>query len=327
MTRNFYAGIDIGGTNTAIGIIDETGSILAQSSFSTHCADNIEDYVEEMYYQIKMISDTIGGIDQITTIGIGAPNVNRNDEIGLCENLPWEMPAPLAATVRKRFGLPVAIANDANAAAIGEMTYGVAKGMENFIVITLGTGVGSGIVADGRLICGHRGFGGELGHIVIRRDGRQCTCGKKGCLEAYCSATGVARSAREMLEADTSRETTLRNIDLAKITSKIVYEAAMQGDQLALEVFQTTGNMLGEALADFMTYSDPEAIILFGGLTKSGDLLMKPVKESFRKNLLQIWKHDEVKILISGLKGSEAALLGAAAMAQQLHLNGANSEL
>jgi glucokinase len=213
-----------------------------------------------------------------------------------------------------RTGIPVALTNDANAAAIGEMTYGAARGMKDFIVITLGTGVGSGIVVNGQLVYGHDGFAGELGHVIMRRNnGRLCGCGRTGCLEAYTSATGVARTAREYLEIRPEAKTLLRNIPVEDITSKDVAEAANAGDELAKEIFHYTGSMLGEAFADFVAFSSPEAIILFGGLSKAGDLIMNPIHESMERNLLPIFRN-KVKLLFSELKESDAAVLGASAL-------------
>ena len=228
-------------------------------------------------------------------------------------NLPWPTPIPLADLVSEKFGIPVTITNDANAAAIGEMTYGAARGLKDFIMITLGTGVGSGIVINGQLVYGHDGNAGELGHVVIKRNnGRLCGCGRTGCLEAYCSATGVARTAREFLEARTE-PSLLRNLPIEEITSKDVYDAAVAGDQLAKDIFEFTGTLLGEAFADFITFSSPEAIILFGGLAKSGDLLMNPIKNSLDKNILKVFK-GKTKILLSELKESDAAVLGASSL-------------
>ena len=214
----------------------------------------------------------------------------------------------------EKFNIPVAITNDANAAAIGEMTYGAARGMKDFIMITLGTGVGSGIVVNGQLVYGHDGFAGELGHVIVKRNnGRSCGCGRCGCLEAYASATGVARTAREFLDARAGEPSLLRSMDVDSITSKDVYDAAIAGDKLAKDVFDFTGNILGEAFADFITFSSPEAIILFGGLSKSGDLLMKPLKEAMDRNTLSIYR-GKVKLLLSELKESDAAVLGASAL-------------
>lgn len=316
MSKKFYAGIDLGGTNTAIGIVDSEGNVIKRGSISTCAQRDIKLYVESLYKTIEELSEAIGGIGSISAIGIGAPNINRDGEIAFSQNLPWEMPAPLASLVRERFGIPVAIDNDANAAAAGEMIYGAARGLKNFITITLGTGVGSGIVCDGAIIRGHRGMGGELGHITVRHDnGRPCTCGKSGCLEAYCSATGVARTAREWLEKMPQRDTLLRGLKSDEITSRDVYEAAVKGDAMAHEIFDFTGEILGEALADFMNISDPEAFVLFGGLTKSGDLLMNPLRASFHRHLMPLWRRYETKIIVSTLPGADAAILGAAALA------------
>ena len=222
----------------------------------------------------------------------------------------------MAAMFEERLGIPTALTNDANAAAIGEMTYGAARGMKDFIMITLGTGVGSGIVINGQMVYGHDGFAGELGHVIARRDGRICGCGRKGCLETYCSATGVARTAREFLAARTDASL-LRNIPAESITSKDVYDAAVQGDKLAQEIFEFTGNILGEALADAIAFSSPEAIVLFGGLAKSGDYIMKPIMKSIDDNVLNIYK-GKTKLLVSELKDSDAAVLGASALAWEL---------
>ena len=251
-------------------------------------------------------------------IGIGAPNGNYySGTIEFAPNLPWKGVIPLAAMFEERLGIPTALTNDANAAGIGEMTYGAARGMKDFIMITLGTGVGSGIVINGQMVYGHDGFAGELGHTIIRREnGRLCGCGRHGCLETYCSATGVARTAREFLAARTDASL-LRNIPAENITSKDVYDAAVQGDKLAQEIFEFTGNILGEALADAIAFSSPEAIVLFGGLAKSGDYIMKPIQKSIDDNILNIYK-GKTKLLVSELKDSDAAVLGASALAWEL---------
>lgn len=253
-------------------------------------------------------------------MGIGAPNGNYySGTIEFAPNLSWghDGIVPLAKMFSDKLGIPVALTNDANAAAIGEMAYGVARGMKNFIVITLGTGVGSGIVVNGQLVYGSDGFAGELGHVIMRREnGRSCGCGRCGCLEAYCSATGVARTARELLDT-TEEPSLLRNMIKEDITSLDVSIAAGKGDKLAQRVYQFTGEMLGEACADFATFCSPEAFIFFGGLTKAGELLMKPLKESYDKNVLKIFK-GKAKFLISSLDGSSAAVLGASAIGWEL---------
>lgn len=312
--KPYAVGIDIGGTNTVIGIVDARGTIVAQDSMKTQQYTEIYDYVSELVSKLNVLIDNVGGKDHIKGIGIGAPNGNYyTGNIELAPNLPWKGIVPLAKLITERIGIPVNITNDANAAAIGEMTYGAAKGMKNFIMITLGTGVGSGIVIDGNVVYGNDGFAGELGHVIMRREnGRLCGCGRKGCLETYASATGVARTAREFLETRTE-DSLLRKLNPVSITSKDVFDAAMQGDKLALEVFDFTGTMLGEAFADFVSFSAPEAIILFGGLTKAGDLIMNPIVKALDENLLKIWK-GKIKVIFSELKESDAAVLGASAL-------------
>ena len=314
MAKPFVIGIDMGGTNTAFGIVDARGTVIASSSIKTGKHSKIEDYIDELYTEINRIVVANDAVGKINGIGIGAPNANYFT--GVIEdgvNLPWPTPIPLADLISKKFGIPCVITNDANAAAIGEMTYGAARGLKDFIMITLGTGVGSGIVVNGQMVYGHDGFAGELGHVIMKRNnGRVCGCGRTGCLEAYCSATGVARTAREFLELR-SEPSKLRDYDIEAITSKDVYDCAIAGDKLAKEIFNYTGTILGEALADFTNFSSPEAFVLFGGLTKSGDLIMNPVKEAFDRNVLGIYK-GKVKILISELKESDAAVLGASAL-------------
>ncbi|KAA6320608.1 Glucokinase [termite gut metagenome] len=318
MERSYVVGIDIGGTNTVFGIVDARGGIIASSAIKTQGYSEVETYVDEVCKNLSLIIESEGGIEKIKGIGIGAPNGNYyNGTIEFAPNLPWKGIIPLAAMFEKRLGIPTALTNDANAAAVGEMTYGVARGMKDFIMITLGTGVGSGIVVNGQIVYGHDGFAGELGHVIMRNEnGRICGCGRKGCLEAYCSATGVARTAREILAARIDNSL-LRQIPAENITSKDVYEAALQGDTLAQEIFTFTGTLLGEALANFIAFSSPEAIVLFGGLAKSGEYIMKPIHEAMENNLLPIFK-GKTKLLISELKDSDAAILGASALAWEL---------
>lgn len=312
--KPYVVGIDIGGTNTVFGIVDARGVVIANSSIKTLKHADFNDYLEDLYEGVMRLLVAHDAVDKIHGIGIGAPNANYYT--GMVErlaNIPWPTPLPLAKMVSDKFGIPVAITNDANAAAIGEMTYGAARGMKNFIMITLGTGVGSGIVINGQLVYGHDGFAGELGHFIVKRNnGRLCGCGRTGCLEAYCSATGVARTAREFLEIRTE-PSLLRNIPIDAITSKDVYDAAVNGDKIAKEIFEYTGNLLGEAFADFVTFSSPEAIILFGGLSKSGDLLLRPLRESMERNMMYMFK-DKVKVILSELKEADAAVLGASAL-------------
>ncbi|MDR2969364.1 MAG: ROK family protein [Tannerellaceae bacterium] len=315
MEKTFVIGIDIGGTNTVYGVVDARGTILYSGSIKTGKHADIKDYITELGKGLEIVIDQVGGHEKIKGIGVGAPNGNYfNGCIEFAPNLPWKGRIPLAQLISESVGcIPVTLTNDANAAAIGEMTYGAARGMKDFIVITLGTGVGSGIVIGGNLVYGNDGFAGELGHTIIRRkNGRNCGCGRQGCLEAYTSATGVARTAREILELRTD-ESVLRDIDPDEITSKDVYDAAMKGDRVALEIFEFTGHMLGEAFADFIAFSSPEAIILFGGLTKAGDLIMNPIRESMDKNVLKVFA-GKTKLIFSQLKESDAAVLGASAL-------------
>lgn len=314
--KPYVVGIDIGGTNTVFGIVDARGNVLASSSIKTQRHQQFDDYIAELHEELSKLIEENCGIERVKGIGVGAPNANYyTGNIEHAANLPWKGIIPFAEVMSNKFGVPVALTNDANAAAIGEMTYGAARGMKDFIMITLGTGVGSGIVSNGHLIYGHDGFAGELGHVIVRREnGRQCGCGSKGCLETYTSATGVARTAREFLETRSNEDSILRKIALDTITSKDVFDAAQDGDQIAKDVFAFTGQVLGEALADFVKFSSPEAIILFGGLAKSGDLLMKPLRQSMEDNLMPIFK-GKVKLLFSEMKDADAAILGASALA------------
>lgn len=312
--KPYVVGIDIGGTNTVFGIVDARGNVIASSSIKTGKFADVNDYVADLKAALTSLLEAHDAVDKIAGIGVGAPNGNYFS--GCIENppnLPWKGKMPFAHLLHEAFGVPVALTNDANAAAIGEMTYGVARGMKDFIMITLGTGVGSGIVVNGQLVYGHDGFAGELGHVIVKpSNGRMCGCGRSGCLEAYCSATGVARTAREFLEirTDASR---LRDIPVEEITSKDVYDAAVLGDKLAKEIFQYTGEIMGRAFANFVAFSSPEAIILFGGLARSGELLMKPIKEAMDRNMLNVFK-GKTKLLLSELKESDAAVLGASAL-------------
>ena len=326
MEKPYVVGIDIGGTNTVFGVVDARGTILYSGSIKTGKYVDIDEYVTALGEGLKGIIDQAGGPDKIKGIGVGAPNGNFfNGCIEFAPNLPWKGVIPLAQLISEKLGgLPVALTNDANAAAIGEMTYGAARGMKDFIVITLGTGVGSGIVIGGNLVYGHDGFAGELGHVIVRRNnGRVCGCGY-GCLEAYASATGVARTAREYLEIRKD-DSLLRELDPDEITSKDVYDAAMKNDKLALEIFEFTGTILGEAFANFVAFSSPEAIILFGGLTKAGDLIMNPIKRAMDENMLKIYE-GKTKLLFSQLKESDAAVLGASALGWEIKAAPATAE-
>lgn len=313
--KNMVIGIDIGGTGTKIGIVDARGDILARDEgVATGAYPTFDGFIDAIADVIKRLVTATDSEGRIRGIGVGAPDSNYyTGNIEHAFNLPWKGVLPLAEMLSAKCGIPVHVTNDANAAAIGEMTYGTAKGMKNFIVITLGTGVGSGIVINGQLVYGCDGFAGELGHVTMVRgdEGRLCGCGRRGCLEAYCSATGVARTAKEMLDR-MNEPTLLRNIK--EITSRDVYEAARSGDKLAREIFEFTGTMLGEAIADFIAFSSPQAVILFGGLTRAGNLLLDPVQRAVDENILHTFK-GKAKILISQLKDSDAAILGASALA------------
>jgi len=313
-SKPYVIGIDMGGTNTVFGVVDARGVVLASNSIKTRKHSKIEDYINELYEETMRLLKSIDAVDKISGIGVGAPNANYFT--GMIEdgvNLPWPTPVPFAQMLMDKFGIPVAITNDANAAAIGEMTYGAARGLKDFIMITLGTGVGSGIVINGQMVYGHDGFAGELGHVIVKRsNGRLCGCGRTGCLETYCSATGVARTAREFLDMS-DEPSILRTIPAEDITSKDVFDAAQQGDAMAKRIFEYTGRILGEALADFTAFSSPEAFVLFGGLAKAGALILEPVREAMEKNMLSIYK-GKVKLLASELKEADAAVLGASAL-------------
>ena len=307
-------GIDIGGTGTKFGIVDRSGNVLFSSEMSTRKSKEVEGFVDHLYDNLVSLIEKVGGSGRIRGIGVGAPNGNfYTGTVEYAPNLPWKGIIPLAKLIQDRFQLPTTLTNDANAAAIGEMMYGAAKGMKDFIMITLGTGVGSGIVANGHLILGHDGFAGELGHTIIIPDGRYHEgTGKYGSLESYASATGLTLTTLEMLEKS-KEKSLLRNIAKDQIDSKKVFEAAIQGDKLAMEVFEFTGKILGLALANFVMFSSPEAVILFGGLTKAGELILKPTREHMELNLIQVFQN-KVKILVSHLKESDAAILGASAL-------------
>ena len=311
--KPYVIGLDLGGTNSEFGIVDQNANIVASTRVKTAGHGDANQYVDDCVEALKPIIEQVGGIEKIHAMGIGAPNGNYySGSIEFAPNLPWKGKIPLAQMFHERLGIPVRLTNDANAAAIGEMQYGVAKGMQNFIMITLGTGVGSGIVINGQLVYGCDGFAGELGHVIVDRNGRQCGCGRKGCLETYCSATGVARTAREIIEK-TDKPTLLREIPLDKIESKDVAIAAGKGDEVAKEIFEETGRILGEACANFAAFSSPEAFVFFGGLTKAGDLIMDPIKRAYDATVLRIFK-DKAKFLVSELDGAGAAVLGASAL-------------
>lgn len=312
MEKQYVVGVDIGGTNTVYGLVDARGTVVTSGSIKTAIFPRFEEYVDALYEAIMTMLKSHGATDQVYGIGVGAPNANYyTGNIEHAPNLIWKGELPLARMLSDKFGIPVTITNDANAAAIGEMTYGAARGMKDFIMITLGTGVGGGVVCNGSMVYGFDGMAGELGHLTARRNGRLCGCGRHGCLETYCSATGVVRTAYEFLEARSDEQTILR--DRHDLTSKDIYDAAVAGDKMAKDVFEFTGKVLGEMLAEFVSFTSPQAIIIFGGLAKSGEMLMRPLRESFEANNMPIHK-GKVKILLSELKEADAAVLGASAL-------------
>ncbi len=311
----FAVGIDIGGTTTKFGIVNENGEILAQSRIASNEFVEVTNFIDKLYEHLQPMINQFGGNDNCVGIGIGAPNGNfYSGTIEYAPNLLWKGIVPIADLMHQKFGLPVKLTNDANAAAVGEMKYGCAKGINHFITITLGTGVGSGIVIDGKIVVGHDGFAGELGHTIVRKGGRfHKGTGSMGCLESYASATGVRETALEFLNTEPNTPSLLRDFTIEDITSQTVFDCAMKGDEIALKVFEFTGEVLGEALANFVMFSSPEMIVLFGGLTKAGDLLMTPTKASMEANLIQIFKN-KVQLVYSNLNESDAAILGASAL-------------
>jgi glucokinase len=308
-------GIDIGGTNTKFGVVDRNGHILEQGRTLTNDRSTAPDFIEDLYDKIQPMIERAGGKDKFAGIGIGAPNGNYyTGNIEYAANLKWQGIIPFASMMSTKFDMRVKLTNDANAAAMGEMMYGAARGMKHFITITLGTGVGSGIVIDGKIVLGHDGFAGELGHTIIRPGGRlHKGTGIHGPLEAYASATGMRETALEMLSTKPDTPSTMRELKPDEITSQSVYEAALKGDAVAQEVFAFTGQLLGEALANFIMFSSPEAIVLFGGVTKAGDMILNPTRKAMEANLVQVFKN-KVKLMFSELKEADAAILGASAL-------------
>ncbi|HMN32161.1 MAG TPA: ROK family protein [Chitinophagaceae bacterium] len=310
MTKNLRLGIDVGGTNASFGIVNSDGEILIKGSISSKGHQTPIVFVDELYKEILGKSG-VDFFERIKSIGVGAPSGNfYTGNIEFAPNIEWEGIIPLAKLIEEKFLIPTKLTNDANAAAMGEMMFGAAKEMKDFIMVTLGTGVGSGFVANGKLIYGHDGFAGELGHVVAVRGGRACGCGRKGCLETYTSATGIVRTAYEFLEKK-SMKSSLESLE--KITSKDLFEAAQNGDLLALEIFNFTGEILGQTLADAAAITSPEAIILFGGLAQAGHYIFAPTQKYFEENLLMIYKN-KIIIIPSLLNENDAAILGAAAL-------------
>ncbi|HNO99501.1 MAG TPA: ROK family protein [Ferruginibacter sp.] len=313
--KRFAVGIDIGGTTTKFGIVNDKGEILMQDRIPSNEHDIVEDFIEDLHRKLMPMIEKAGQVSDFSGIGIGAPNGNiYTGTIEYAPNLKWKGIIPLADLIEKKFALPTRLTNDANAAAMGEMMYGACKGMKHFITITLGTGVGSGIVIDGKIVVGHDGFAGELGHTIIRPGGRlHKSTGMRGSLESYASATGVRETAIEMLTKHPEEASLLRNYSINDLTSETVYECAIQGDNIANNIFEFTGQILGESLANFIMFSSPEAIVLFGGLTKAGNLLLNPTRKHMEMNLLPIFQN-KVKLVFSELKEADAAILGASAL-------------
>ncbi|MBN2282038.1 MAG: ROK family protein [Candidatus Marinimicrobia bacterium] len=315
------AGIDIGGTNSVLGLVDAKGNCLVKDSLPTDAQngpdilfETIFNRIDELIFRHEQALDLIG-------IGVGAPNANYySGTIENPVNLGWGI-VNVVKKIDEHYHLPGAITNDANAAALGEMEFGVAKGMQNFIEITLGTGLGSGIIVNGELVYGQDGFAGELGHITVKRDGRKCGCGRLGCLEAYVSATGLKRTALTLM-AKMTVNSTLRLLAPVALTSKDVFDAAVLGDELARECFQYTATFLGRALADCVAIFSPEAFIFTGGMAKAGDLLLEPTKQIMEQSLLPVFRN-KVKLLPSGMDAGDAAILGSAALIwHQKHAQG-----
>jgi glucokinase len=311
--KEVVIGVDIGGTYTKYGIIDRNGHCLVENSISTNSGNGVDEFLKDATKALKNDLAKFNDI-QLIGIGIGAPNGNYyNGTIEFAPNLKWKGIVPLVDLFKKNFNVPIFLTNDANAAAIGEMIYGNAKELRDFIVITLGTGLGSGIVSNGELVYGHDGFAGEIGHTIVRHNGRQCGCGRRGCLETYASATGIKRTVYKLL-ADSIEESKLRSVCYNDLSAEMITEAAKNGDKIALEAFEYTGNILGQTLADSVAYTSPKVIFLFGGLAKSGELILEPTRRHFENNILNIYK-GKVKILISGMEEINAAIMGAGALA------------
>jgi len=313
-TKKIVIGIDIGGTNTKFGMVDRIGNIYGEANISTPAYNDFDDYINAVAEIIRKLEKDVEGAE-IIGIGIGAPNGNHNTgAIAFAPNLPWTGILPIVAKLQRHFpNISIALDNDANAAAIGEMVYGGASKMRDFIFVTLGTGLGSGFVANGEMIYGHDGLAGELGHVIIEKNGRQCGCGRNGCLEAYASAPGIKRTIFELL-ANSNDDSVFRNKNINEFEAKDIADAANAGDKIALEAFRITGEIIGLGLANAVTITAPEAIFLFGGLAKAGNLIFEPTIASFEKNLLKFWK-DKIKILPSELQNKDVSILGSASLA------------
>ncbi|HQD44162.1 MAG TPA: ROK family protein [Kaistella sp.] len=313
LSKQVALGVDIGGTNTKFGLVNHRGEILDKGSIRTDEFEKVEDFINALYNKVKPLIDEYCTERQFDGIGVGAPNANYyRGTIEQAPNLKWKGIVPFAELMTKKFGVPCKMTNDANAAALGEMMFGAARGMKDFIMITLGTGVGSGIISNGQLIYGHDGFAGELGHTIVKPGGRKhWSTGSEGSLEAYASATGISITAKKMRAE--FPDSMLNDYPEEKIDSRVVHECALKGDPTAIEVFRYTGQKLGEALANFVMFSSPEAILLFGGVIKAGDFILKPTKLHMERNLLPIFRN-KVKLVFSELDEADAAILGASAL-------------
>lgn len=311
----YAIGIDIGGTTTKFGIVSRAGQIIEQDRIPSNEHSTIEAFIDELYNRLQPMIAQIGGIENVMGIGIGAPNGNfYKGTIEYAPNLVWKGIIHVTKLFEEKFSIPAKLTNDANAAAMGEMMYGSMQNVTEFIIMTLGTGVGSGIVIDGKIVLGSDGFAGELGHTIIRPGGRlHAGTGMRGSLEVYASATGVRETALEMLSNNPNTPSLLRDHSINDLTSKNVYEAAIKGDEIANDIFDFTGQVLGESLANFVMFSSPAAIVLFGGLMNAGDLIIKPTKKAMEENLLPIFQN-KVELVLSKLPESDAAILGASAL-------------
>ncbi|MDR0546387.1 MAG: ROK family protein [Dysgonamonadaceae bacterium] len=313
--KKLIAGIDIGGTNTAFGLVDENGIVHAEGVISTCKYTDFDIYLQALCDAIHQLTGKVEDPFELSGIGVGAPNGNYYTGcIEFAPNLPWTGVLPFVEKLSALFpNTPIALTNDANAAAIGEMIYGGAKGMKNFAVITLGTGLGSGIVVHGEVLYGHDGYAGELGHTIVSTNGRECGCGRYGCLETYASATGIKRTVYKLL-ADHAADSVLKNISFNELSAEMICTAAINGDAIAREAFAHTGEHLGRALANLVAITSPEAIFLFGGLVRAGKYILEPTKKSMEENMLKFWQ-GKIKLRISELNEKNAAVLGAAALA------------
>lgn len=310
--KDIAIGIDIGGTNTKFGLVDKDGETLFQKSIPTRAEGDVNEFFKDLQDSVQGALKNFPDVN-IKGVGIGAPNANYYKKtIEHAPNIRWGTIVPFGDIFKKYFAYPMVMTNDANAAAIGEMVYGAAKGMRDFIVITLGTGLGSGIVVNGQLVYGHDGFAGELGHVLVNPNGRFCGCGRRGCLETYVSATGIKRTVYKLL-ADYTEKSELRQIPFDELTAEFITQAAMRKDPIAIAAFEYTGRILGIKLADTMVHTSPEAIFLFGGLVKAGDYIFKPTQEHMEKNMFPVFRN-KLKLLPSGLMDKNAAVLGAAAL-------------